>query len=142
MNRSCSCRPTPQPQQHRIQATSGTYTPSSWLLWTLNPLSGTRDGTHILMDKSGIRCCCTAVGLPAGIPFFVLFPLQFITGRSNVITGLYLVPCALQQDLVVYQACIYQFASAKPRSSSSIPAPLPVGTHRSVLYVCESGFVS
>ena len=26
MNQSCSCQPTPQPQQHRIQASSATYT--------------------------------------------------------------------------------------------------------------------
>ena len=25
-NQNCSCQPTPQPQQHRIQATSVTYT--------------------------------------------------------------------------------------------------------------------
>ena len=46
--RSCSHRPTPQPQQRRI----------------LNPLIEARDGTCVLMDPSRVRHCCALMGTP------------------------------------------------------------------------------
>ena len=50
-----SCRPTPQPQQCQIGATSLTYTNSSWKRRILNPLNGSRDRTCFLMDTSLFR---------------------------------------------------------------------------------------
>jgi len=35
---------------------------SSWQCWIPNPLSKTRDQTHILMDTSGIHFHCTTMG--------------------------------------------------------------------------------
>ena len=51
-NQSCSCRPTPQPEQHRIQAAVCDLHHSSWQCWILNPLSEARDQTRVLMDTS------------------------------------------------------------------------------------------
>ena len=59
---SYSCWPTPQPQQHRIQAASVTY--SSWQGRILNPLSEARDWTLHLMVPSQIRFRCTTTGIP------------------------------------------------------------------------------
>ena len=43
------------------------------------------------------------------------------------------------QDLAIYPFYTYKFASANPKlSDPPSPTPLPPGTHRSVLYVCES----
>ena len=48
-------------------------------------------------------------------------------------------PCAIQQDLVVCPSCIYWFTSANSRlpvlPSPSLP---PLGSHKSVLDICES----
>ena len=54
---SCSCQPTPQLQQLRIQVESATYTTGSQQPLILNPLSEARDRTCILMDVSQIRFC-------------------------------------------------------------------------------------
>ena len=38
---------------------------SSWQRWIPDPLSEAREWTHILMDASGIRFYCTAMGTPS-----------------------------------------------------------------------------
>ena len=48
-NWSCSCQPTPQPQQCWIQATS-VLCCTFRKLWILNPLNKARDQTCIFMD--------------------------------------------------------------------------------------------
>ena len=63
-NKSYSCKPTPQPQPHRIQATSATYTTASQQWWILNPRSKVRDWTCILMDTSQICFRCAPTGTP------------------------------------------------------------------------------
>ena len=47
---SYSCRPTPQPQQHWIQAASAVYAAACGNTVILNPLSEARNGAHIFMD--------------------------------------------------------------------------------------------
>ena len=37
---------------------------SSWQCQILNPPREARDRTHVLMDTSGIRFCCTTTGTP------------------------------------------------------------------------------
>ena len=44
-NQSYGCWPTPQPQQHRIQAAFATYNLSSWQHQILNPVSKAMDCT-------------------------------------------------------------------------------------------------
>ena len=51
LNQSCSCQPTPQPQQHQIRRISDLHQ-SSWQHWILNPLREARDRAHIRMDTS------------------------------------------------------------------------------------------
>ena len=55
-NWSCSCWPTPQPQQQQlgILAESLTYTTAHSQHWILNPLHEARDQTGILMDTSSL----------------------------------------------------------------------------------------
>ena len=55
LNQNCTCRPTPQTQQHQIQAASATYTTAHCNAISFYSLSKTRDRTHILMDT--IRVC-------------------------------------------------------------------------------------
>ena len=47
--------------------------------------------------------------------------------------------CAIQWDLIVYLSYIYWLVFANPNSQLSLPQPLRLGNHTSVLYVCESG---
>ena len=54
LNQSCSRQPVPQPQPHRIQAETVTYTTAHGNAGSL-PMSEARDRTHILMDPSGVR---------------------------------------------------------------------------------------
>ena len=52
-----------------------------------------------------------------------------------------IVPCAIQQDLVVYSFSVKYLASADPKLPiHPSPAPLPLGNHRSVfrVWVCFS----
>ena len=58
-NQSFSHWPTSQPQQHRIQASSATYTTAH-----RNPLSKARNQTRNLMVTTQICSRCTAVGTP------------------------------------------------------------------------------
>ena len=53
-NWSYSCWPTLQPQQRQIQAVSATYMVAHGNAMILNPLSGARDGTRVLMDTSWV----------------------------------------------------------------------------------------
>ena len=41
---------------------------SSGQRWMLNPLREARDRTHVLMDASRVRYCCTTMGIPIQIP--------------------------------------------------------------------------
>ena len=59
-NRSYSCWPIPQPQEHKICELHH----SSGQRLILNPLSEARDQTCILMDNSGIHFCCVTTGTP------------------------------------------------------------------------------
>ena len=52
---SCSHRPTPEPQQRRIQAMSAAYTTAQGNARSFNPLSKARDRTRILMDTSQVH---------------------------------------------------------------------------------------
>ena len=54
VNQSCSCLPTPQPQQCQIEAMSAAYAVSRGDARSFNPLSMARDGIHILMDTSQV----------------------------------------------------------------------------------------
>jgi len=60
LNQSCSCRRTPQSQQHQI----------------LNPLSKARDFTHILTDTVGYLTHWATMGTPKY--YFILFYFLFI----------------------------------------------------------------
>ena len=50
---SCSCQPTPQPQQHGIQAKSANCAAAWGSTASLNPLSEARDRTHIRTETTG-----------------------------------------------------------------------------------------
>ena len=66
----------------------------------------------------------------------IYFPLWFITGY-----WIQLVPCAMQQDLVVYPFYKYQFASANPKFPIHHSPPLlPFGNHKSIFCVCLHSF--
>ena len=58
-NRSCSCQPTPEPQQRGIRAASVTHTTTH-----ANPLSKGRGRTRNLMVPSWICYHCTTMGTP------------------------------------------------------------------------------
>ena len=64
--------------------------------------------------------------------FFIFFS---ITVSHRILNT---VPCAVQQELVVYPFCIYQFASANPKLPC-LPSSTPfcLGNHQSVLYVSD-----
>ena len=69
--------------------------------------------------------------------FFIFFSIMIYLRIFNI------VPCAVQEDLVVYPSYIYSFASANPTLPlHPSPTPIPIGNHKSVLYVCESVSVS
>ena len=59
---SCSCWPTLQPQQYRIQTMYETYTTADGNAGSFNALSKARDWTHILMDTSWVYYCCATIG--------------------------------------------------------------------------------
>ena len=59
-NRSCSCQPTPESQQHGIQDLHC----SSWQQWILNPLSEARDRTYILIGTIRFLTCRVTMGTP------------------------------------------------------------------------------
>ena len=48
-----------------------------------------------------------------------------------------MVPCAIQWDLVVYHFYVHYFASSDPKFPLHL-FPHPLGSHTSVLYICES----
>ena len=80
-NRSYSCPPTPQLQQHQIWAMSVTYTkliavPDPY------PLSKARDQTHLFRDTIQICFCCTTTGTPRLVFFF--FFLICISWAVNI----------------------------------------------------------
>ena len=58
-NQSYSCRPTPQPQQRRIWATSVTFTTANG-----NVLTEARDWTCIFMDTSQVHYGWATRGIP------------------------------------------------------------------------------
>ena len=66
LNRSYSCRPTPQPQQCQIWAISATYTRAhgNAQCRILNTLIKARDWTHNVMVPSCIRFHCTTTRAP------------------------------------------------------------------------------
>ena len=66
-NWSYSC--WPKPQQQQIRAASVTYTTGH----ILNPLSGARDWTHILMDTSWVHYHWATKGTPWLMPFIWSF---------------------------------------------------------------------
>ena len=70
--------------------------------------------------------------------FLILFHCDFHHRILNI------VPCVIQQDLVVYPFYIYQLASAnlKTPNPSFLPLFLPLDNHTSILYVCKSVSVS
>ena len=66
-----------------------------------------------------------------------LFLIFFSTMVCHWILNI--VPCAIQEDLVAHPSYVFWFASANskvPLHPSS--TPLLLGSHESVLYVCES----
>ena len=54
LNQSSSFRPTPQPQQLGIQASSATYTTAHVNAESFNPLSKARDRTCMLIDTNWV----------------------------------------------------------------------------------------
>ena len=63
-NWSCSCWPTPQPQQWGVWTASVNLHHSSWQCQILNLLSEGRDRIHILMDTSQVRYRRATMGTP------------------------------------------------------------------------------
>ena len=81
-NWSCSCQPTPQPQQHQICNLC-------CILWQhriLNPLSEARDLTRILMDTSPFLNLLSCNGNPPSSPLFYflsLFACNLVTLQTH-----------------------------------------------------------
>jgi len=136
---SCSCQPTPQPQQHRIWAMSATHTTAHGNYQILNPLREARDWTRILTDTSQICYCWATVGLPKYI--FLIFPIHFFFLLYSMVTQLLIqcirsfspiimlhhkwldrVPSATQQDLIANLFQRQESASINPKFPS-IPLP-------------------
>ena len=63
LNWSCSCQPTPQPQQWHIQAAAVTYTTAHSNAGSLTQ-SEARDWTQVLTDASQVRYCWATSGTP------------------------------------------------------------------------------
>ena len=63
-NRSCRCRPTPQPQQRGIPSCIFDRHHSSWQHQMPSPLSEARDRTRNLMVPSRICFHCAMMGTP------------------------------------------------------------------------------
>ena len=68
--------------------------------------------------------------------FFIFFSIMVYYNTLNI------VPCAIQQDLVVYLFYIQQFVSASPKLLIYSSPPFPFGNHKFVFSVCESISVS
>ena len=81
-NQSCSCWPTPQPQQCGIWAASVTLHHSSWQHRILNPMSEARDGTHILVDTRHSLTTEPWWELQGSRSFYIL--LHFISSLNYV----------------------------------------------------------
>ena len=63
--------------------------------------------------------------------FFIFFSIMVYYRTLNI------VPCAIQQDLVVYPFYIYQFASANSKFPIHPSPTISLGNCKSVLNVCE-----
>ena len=84
-NQSCSRQPTPQPQQHGIQAMSATQHHSLWQHWILNPLSKARDRTCNLMVTNWIHFSCTITETPESWIFKLqILKLSFFTLKNKI----------------------------------------------------------
>ena len=81
-----------------------------------------------------LQCCvrfwCTTNWF--GYTHIFFFRFFFIIGYSNMLN---IIPCAIQQDLVVYLFYIKAIYQALNLSS---PTHFPFGNHKFVFYVCES----
>ena len=73
-------------------------------------------------------CVCVCVYIYI-YPFLYYFPLWFISGFEYI-------PCAIQLNLVIYPFSIYPI----PIQPSTIP--LPLGNHKSILYIPDSVLIS
>ena len=70
------------------------------------------------------------------ILFFILFSIMVCHKILNII------PCAIQQDLVVYPSYIYQFVYANPKLPIHPSSTPPLGNHKSVFCVWHHRFLS
>ena len=68
--------------------------------------------------------------------FFIFFSIIVYHRILNI------VPCAIQQDFVVYPFYVYQFTSANQTPNPTLSHPIFLGNHRPVLYVSDSISVS
>ena len=86
-----------------------------------------------LLQNEGISFICVCIYKYIYIVFFLFFPIIVYHRTLNI------VPCAMQEDLVIYPFYIQQFASANPKfpvhPSPTNPAPRQP---QSDFYVCES----
>ena len=93
LNRSCSCWPTPQPEECRIPATSAPYTtaPATQIF---KLLSVAKNQTQVLMDTSQVCYCRATRGIPIckyikseTMFCFALMSLFHLQNRNHLIVG-------------------------------------------------------
>ena len=75
-----SCQPQPQPQQLEICDLHH----SSQQRWILNPLSGARDRTCILMDTSQVHYCWAKMGTPM-VVLICIFLMTYDSPSSHML---------------------------------------------------------
>ena len=86
----------PQPQQHQIQATSATYAVACGKCQIFNPMSKSRDQTHILMDamsgsspaepqQEPLEATLSWLAFPSSseIPHWILLSLNLLAGGPS-----------------------------------------------------------
>ena len=121
LNRICSCRPTPQPQQCQIWDASCDLHYRSWQCRILNPLSKAKDWTCILVDTSWVRYYWATMGT-ANKPILIYYYIDILLLAKvhSLFRFPYLLPRSHPGHHMSFSCCV-PFSSSELWSFSDFP---------------------